>query len=390
MARIVVIGGGYGGITVAKGLDPLADVILIEQKDQFVHHAAALRAAVDDVWENAIFMPYSNLLTRGTVIQGTVAKVEGTTVYVYGQDPIEADYVIFATGSTYPFPAKYSSSRAQVAKARLEQLHENLAAAESVLIVGGGTVGIELTGELASAFPSLQITIVEKADDLLSNPGYTNELREEIKDQLKELGVRVITGAELAYLPPHNVGELGHFTVATKDGETVEADIWFQCFGSRATSTVATKDGETVEADIWFQCFGSRANSGYLVGTEYESLLHPDGTLRVEATMQVTGHETVYAVGDLTDVRESKRADAARQQARVVISNIASQLSGDAPEVSYQPTKEWVILPLGPQMGASQLLDADGETRILGMEETAEIKGTDLMVSVIRSQLNLP
>ncbi|WP_175955420.1 NAD(P)/FAD-dependent oxidoreductase [Schaalia sp. Marseille-Q2122] len=365
MARIVVIGGGYGGITVAKGLDPLADVILIEQKDQFVHHAAALRAAVDEVWENAIFMPYSNLLTRGTFIQGTVAKVEGTTVYVYGRDPIEADYVVFATGSTYPFPAKYSSSRAQVAKARLEQLHENLAAAESVLIVGGGTVGIELTGELASAFPSLQITIVEKADDLLSTPGYTEALREEIKEQLKELGVRVITGAELAYLPPHNVGELGHFTVSTKDGQTVEADIWFQCFGSRA-------------------------NSGYLVGTEYESLLHPDGTLRVEPTMQVSGHENVYAVGDLTDVRESKRADAARQQARVVISNIASQLSGEAPEVSYQPTKEWVILPLGPQMGASQLLDADGETRILGMEETAEIKGTDLMVSVIRSQLNLP
>ena len=50
MARVVVVGGGYGGITVAKGLDPLAEVILVEQKDQFVHHAAALSAAVDDAW----------------------------------------------------------------------------------------------------------------------------------------------------------------------------------------------------------------------------------------------------------------------------------------------------------------------------------------------------
>lgn len=48
MARVVVVGGGYGGVTVAKGLDPLAEVILVEQKDQFVHHAAALRAAVDE------------------------------------------------------------------------------------------------------------------------------------------------------------------------------------------------------------------------------------------------------------------------------------------------------------------------------------------------------
>ena len=50
MAKVVVIGGGYGGITVAGGLDDVADVTLVEQKDQFVHHAAALRAAVDSVW----------------------------------------------------------------------------------------------------------------------------------------------------------------------------------------------------------------------------------------------------------------------------------------------------------------------------------------------------
>lgn len=365
MARIVVVGGGYGGITVAKGLDPLADVVLVEQKDQFVHHAAALRAAVDEVWEHTIFMPYSNLLSRGTFLQGTVAGIEGTTVHVFGHDPIEADYVVLATGSTYPFPAKYSSSKALVAKAQLEQLHDNLAEARSVLLVGGGTVGIEMTGELASAHPGLEITIVEREDQILSTQGYTQALRDEITEQLDGLGVKVITGTELAYLPPHDVGELGHFAVATTSGETVEADLWFQCYGARA-------------------------NSGFLMGTEYESLLHPDGTVCVEPTLQLRGHETVYAVGDVTDVRESKRADAARQQARVVISNISSQLEGELPRTAYHPTKEWVVLPLGPDLGASQLLDADGQVRILGPDQTAEIKGTDLMVSVIRSQLNLP
>ena len=365
MTSIVVVGGGYGGVTVAKGLDPVADVTLVEQKDQFVHHAAALRAAVDDVWEHTIFMPYSNLLSRGQVIQGTVSRVEGTTVHIFGMDPIEADYVVLASGSTYPFPAKYSSSRALVAKARLDQLHENLAGAQSVLLVGGGTVGIELTGELASVFPDLDITIVEKEDKILSTPGYTDELRDELSRQLEELGVRVITGSELAFLPPHNVGELGHFTISTKAGDQIEADMWFQCYGARP-------------------------NSGYLEGTGYHSALHPDGTIAVDPTMKVVGHDKVYAVGDITDVRESKRADAARQQARVVISNISNQLEGDEADAIYQPTKEWVILPLGPNLGASQLVDADGETRILGPDQTAEIKGTDLMVSVIRSQLGLP
>ena len=294
VARVVVIGGGYGGVTVAKGLDSVADVVLIEQKDQFVHHAAALRAAVNEVWEQTIFMPYSNLLERGEFLHGTVSRVDGTSVHVFGREPIEADFVVLATGATYPFPAKYSSSRSAVAKARLDQLHADLAGARSVMLVGGGTVGIEFAGELAHAFPGLDITIVEKSETILGTAGYSEELRAEISSQLAELGIRVITGSELAFLPPHNVGELGHFQVKTKAGDEIEGDMWFQCYGSRA-------------------------NSGYLAGTGYEEALRPNGTLSVAPTLQVAGHERIYAVGDLTDVRESKRADAARQQARVVI-----------------------------------------------------------------------
>ena len=160
--------------------------------------------------------------------------------------------------------------------------------------------------------------------------------------------------------------------------------------GDLAHFMVETKNGDAIEGDIWFQCYGARPVTGFLSGTAFEPLLHPNGTIAVEPTLRVKGHDNVYAVGDITDVRESKRADAARQQARVVIANISAQLEGEDPDTTYEPTKEWVILPLGPTMGASQLLDSDGAVRILGAEQTAEIKGTDLMVSVIRSQLNLP
>ncbi len=39
---VVVIGGGYGGVNVAKGLDDVADVVLVEPKDAFQHNVAAL------------------------------------------------------------------------------------------------------------------------------------------------------------------------------------------------------------------------------------------------------------------------------------------------------------------------------------------------------------
>ena len=45
----MVIGGGYGGVTTAKELDDVADIVLVEPKDAFVHNVAALRALVAEV-----------------------------------------------------------------------------------------------------------------------------------------------------------------------------------------------------------------------------------------------------------------------------------------------------------------------------------------------------
>ena len=88
----------------------------------------------------------------------------------------------------------------------------------------------------------------------------------------------------------------------------------------------------------------------------------------------------------------ARLVEAAKAQGVVILPVLTPgvDLEGEDPDTTYEPTKEWVSLPLGPTMGASQLLDSDGAVRILGAEQTAEIKGTDLMVSVIRSQLNLP
>lgn len=365
MARVIVIGGGYGGITVAKGLDPVADVVLIERKDQFVHHAAALRAAVDDVWQQAIFMPYSYLLQSGSVVHGTVSKVEGNTVHLYGHEPVSGDYLVFATGSTYPFPAKHISSQSAIAKHRLNDLREDLSKAQRVMLVGGGTVGLEMAGELVASFPGLEVVVVEKERQILPWTGFTPEFRAKVESEAAELGIEVMTGAQLAFLPATPPGALGRFRVETTDGRPIEADMWFQCYGAQPVT-------------------------GYLRDTDYANALTQEGTIRVLPTMQVAGHPDAYAVGDITDIPESKRADAARSQARVVVANIAAQIQGEQPDATYQPRRDWIVLPLGPNRGASQLVDDEGRIKVVGADQTAEIKGTDLMVSVIRSQLALP
>ena len=41
-ARILIIGGGYGGTLVAKELDSAADVTLVDPREGFVNAAASL------------------------------------------------------------------------------------------------------------------------------------------------------------------------------------------------------------------------------------------------------------------------------------------------------------------------------------------------------------
>src|SRR5918911_4534384 len=73
---VVVIGGGYGGIAVAKALDEEADVVLVEPKDAFEHNVAALRALVDPSWSDRIHFPYDGLLKRGRVIRDRAVRVD--------------------------------------------------------------------------------------------------------------------------------------------------------------------------------------------------------------------------------------------------------------------------------------------------------------------------
>ena len=360
MVRVTIVGGGYGGITVAKALDPIAEVTLVEQKDMFVNHAGALRAAVDRDFAERIFIPYDNLLARGRVVHGTVLGVEGTSVQVPGVGRLEADQLVLATGTAYPFPAKHLESSAVIAKARIERAHANLEHAGRVLIVGAGAVGIELAGEITSAFPAMEVVLLEAGPDILHNRDYRPELREAIRFQLEQRDVETITGDRLVALPPVDPGVLSPFRVTTRGGRRLEADMWFRAHGSAAAT-------------------------GFL-GEDYDGIRHYDGTIRVDDRLRVVDHPGVWAIGDITDVRETKRADAARAHAEVVAANIRSLIGGGTAEAVYAPKPEHVVLPLGPDGGASQVL-RDGVRVVVGPEETARMKGEDLFLGYVAKAL---
>src|SRR5690606_24902745 len=96
---VVIVGGGYAGITLAKALDGEASVVLVEPKDTFFHNVAVLRGLVDPTWIDRLFLSYDRLLTHGRVVHDRVVRAEASGVQLRSGTSIAADYVVLATGS---------------------------------------------------------------------------------------------------------------------------------------------------------------------------------------------------------------------------------------------------------------------------------------------------
>lgn len=361
MSRTVaVVGGGYGGASVAKALDADAaagvEVVLVEPKDAFLHAAGSLRALVQPDWAGSIFFPYDKLLVRGRVVRARAAAVDAAGVTLAGGGRIDADYVVLATGSDYPFPAKADTDAAAEALDQLRAAHKELSGAARVLITGAGPVGLELAGEIAAVWPDKQITVIDPADEIM--PAFAPELRADLHRQLDAIGIELRLGTALAGPPPAAAGRAGAFTA----------------------TTVA---GDEIGADIWFRCHGVRVNSGFLAGSLARDALTAQGQVRVTDTLQVRGYDNLYALGDLTDLAEAKMAGYAMKHAAVVAENVLAQVRGGRPTAVYRPSPvPSALLPLGPHGGVGQVPPESpgGAPTLLPASAVAAYKGADLFV----------
>lgn len=357
-ATVTVVGGGYGGITAAQALDDIANVILIDPKDSFVHNVASLRAVVDPAWAEKMFFPYDGLLKRGRVISDWAVSVESKKVWLSSGRNITTDYVVLATGTTYPFPAKARHYHASTAIAQLHETHEALAQAGSVLLLGAGPVGLELAGEIKAAWPDKAVTILDPARDILSGgfiagfpPELANQLRAELLRQLHELDVTVLTRDSLRQVLTTVDGQLGTFTVPTHRGRQITADIWFRCYGRRPAT---------------------RSLSGDLAYAQLR-----DTRVQVTSDLRIPSQRNVFAIGDITATAAPDTAVIAIEQGELVAANIRNLINGVPELKTFTPGQPYFLIPLGPNGGASYSPDHG----ILDAAATSQFKGADLLIA---------
>jgi NADH dehydrogenase len=209
--RILVLGAGYAGVTLARRLESLlpseADVLVVNDAEthlvQHEVHRVIRRPSVAD----AICVPLSAVFDRA---EPRVARVESVDrgareVRLEGGESLSYDYAAVCLGAEtahYGLPGVEGHShplkRVEDALAIRDAVFEAAATADRVRIVvgGAGLSGVQTAGELAALAREEEIdadvTILERLGDVA--PAFPPNFRAAVRAALEERGVDVRTG----------------------------------------------------------------------------------------------------------------------------------------------------------------------------------------------------
>ncbi|CAA0104742.1 Nitric oxide reductase FlRd-NAD(+) reductase [BD1-7 clade bacterium] len=319
---VLIVGGGFAGVSAAQVLSKRGvNAILVDAKDYFEVTFATLRNVADPKRIGNTPRKYYRDFVGGAFTQGRVTRMNDKEAWFENGNVIQFERAIIATGSRYPtFPIAKTHSAVDLHVRNQEILdeHRSLAAVKSILVMGGGVVGVEFAGEIASAFPDKKVTLAHSADSLLAN--MKPKAQAKALEQLTEQGVTVQFNRRYE-----------------KDGDS------YRC----------TKSGETLRVDKVYACVGMVPNTEFLKA-ELPDVLEASGLIKVDTFMRVEGHENLYALGDCAALDHHKHGYVANVQGAMLANAIVKAQKGKRPK-PYKTPPFAVIAVTGVDSGIAQM-----------------------------------
>jgi NADH dehydrogenase len=356
--RVVIVGGGFGGVYAAKGLRRApVDVVLLDRRNVSVFSPMLYQAATGAVGESEIARPLRDILhgqrnARVILADATGVDAERREVLLADGSSVPYDTLIVATGTEYAYFGhdewrRYAPSLkgledvAEIRRrvllafeaAERESDPERRSAWLTFVVVGAGTTGVELAGAIAelarqtlhgqfrTADPrDARVILVEQRERVL--PEYPEELAAVAEESLRDLGVTVRTGTSVV--------------------------------GLRDTDVVIRGDGaqEQLHAMTVLWAAGVRASTfGQSVATTLGAPTDGRGRFVVEPDLSVPGHPEVFVVGDLAAMSRANgqvvpavaqgAIQSGRHAARVIVARFRG---GPSPAFRYHDLGELAMI----------------------------------------------
>ena len=332
--KIVIIGGGFGGLQAAESLARLpVQITLVDRRNHHTFQPLLYQVATAGLSPAEIAAPIREILARHENIEVLLGEVVGfdldqRIVKLHGFD-LPYDYLIVAAGASHAY---FGHDEWEVFAPGLKTIEDALEIRRRVLlafeiaerraattgehspltfvVVGGGPTGVELAGTLAEiARKSLaedfrhidpkktRIILLEAGPSVLA--AYPADLRESAKRQLERLGVEVRLNSAVSDL------HLGEIHVG---GQVMHATLVLWAAGVSASPLGLALGGPVDRA----------------------------GRVLVEADLSLPGHSEVFVIGDLASLKQAEGAllpgvaPVAMQEGRWAAKQIAADLSGNA------------------------------------------------------------
>ncbi|KAJ2705029.1 hypothetical protein FB645_002815 [Coemansia sp. IMI 203386] len=211
--HVVVVGGSWAGVTAVHDLMQLSHltyprlhITLVEQRTHYFHKTGIIRGLADKKYAEQMFIPYNRVFSHSGMsnpnhrfVCARLRHVHENFIEVEGGGRLFFDYLILATGTEYKSLPVTSSTTAEECYTQYQAMRLAMEAANRILFVGGGAVGVGLCGEIAEMYPKKTITLVHAREKLL-NQDISDSFATTTEIRLQKMGVNVVLGESV--VPP--------------------------------------------------------------------------------------------------------------------------------------------------------------------------------------------
>ncbi len=317
--KVVIVGGGFGGLRLARRLNNKAgfEVILIDKFNYHQFQPLFYQVATAGLDASNISFPLRKVFQKSKNVRIRLAELKqvlpGENKIITGTEEISYDVLVLATGADtnffgnknleqHAFPMKSTVEALQI-RHRLLQLFEDAHAIHdkeklqrlmNIVVVGGGPTGVEVSGALAEMkkyvlpkdypeldFSQMNIYLLEGAGKTLA--AMSEKSSAQSQQYLSKLGVTVMTGT----------------LVKDYDGK----EVLLQNGTKLSAATV-----------IWAAGIKGNIPAGF-----DPSLIARGNRVKTDRYCRVQGYNNIYALGDLAYMETPKYPNSHPQVAPVAI-----------------------------------------------------------------------
>ncbi len=332
--RVVIVGGGFGGIELAKALkDVDVQVVMLDYNNFHTFQPLLYQVATSALEETSIATPFRKIFKDQKNFYFRMAEVKDVipdeNIVVTSISRLRYDHLVIATGSQSNYfgnegliissmPMKTVNEALNLRSLILQNFEKALVISNerkkqgymNYVIAGGGPTGVELAGALGELkqhifprdYPELDISrmniyLIQSPDRLL--PALSEKSSRKAKEFLEELGVEVWVNTRV-------VDFHGDYVQTNRDEDFIARTL------------------------IW-----TAGVVGYPIGGLSEQCIVKGNRILVDEYNQVKGHDNIYAIGDVAAMLSEKypnghpmMAPVAIQQGRWLKENLERKLAG--------------------------------------------------------------